>query len=71
MIMFEEAAMTPWEKLLEQPHSRGHFVELYEADEGALTTNVGFYLWEGPAARRRRDGDRDAGTSGALRETLG
>jgi hypothetical protein len=39
--------MTPWEKLLEQPHSRGHFVQLYEADESALTTNVGLYLWEG------------------------
>jgi hypothetical protein len=39
--------VTAWEKLLEQPHSRGHFVQLYEADEDALTANVGFYLWEG------------------------
>lgn len=39
--------MSPWEKLLEQPHSRGHFVQLYEADEVALTKNVGRYLWEG------------------------
>jgi hypothetical protein len=39
--------MSPWEKLLEQPHSRGHFVQLYEADEPALTQNVGRYLWEG------------------------
>jgi hypothetical protein len=39
--------MSPWEKLLERPHSRGHFVQLYEADEGALTRNVGTYLWEG------------------------
>lgn len=39
--------MSPWEKLLERPHSRGHFVQLYEADEVALTKNVGRYLWEG------------------------
>jgi MEDS: MEthanogen/methylotroph, DcmR Sensory domain len=39
--------MSPWEKLLERPHSRGHFVQLYEADEVALTKNVGLYLWEG------------------------
>lgn len=39
--------MSPWEKLLERPHSRGHFVQLYEADEGALAKNVGLYLWEG------------------------
>jgi len=39
--------MSPWEKLLERPHSRGHFVQLYEADEVALTRNVGHYLWEG------------------------
>jgi hypothetical protein len=39
--------MSPWEKLLERPHSRGHFVQLYEADEVALTESVGFYLWEG------------------------
>jgi hypothetical protein len=39
--------MSPWEKLLERPHSRGHFVQLYEADELALRKNVGHYLWEG------------------------
>jgi MEDS: MEthanogen/methylotroph, DcmR Sensory domain len=39
--------MSPWEKLLERPHSRGHFVQVYEADEVALTKNVGHYLWEG------------------------
>src|ERR1700730_8257914 len=39
--------MSPWEKLLERPHSREHFVQLYEADEAALTKNVGQYLWEG------------------------
>ncbi len=42
-----KAKMSPWEKLLERPHSRGHFVQLYEADEVALTKNVGLYLWEG------------------------
>jgi len=45
--------MSPWERLLERPHSRGHFVQLYEADEVALTKNVGHYLWEG---LRRGDG---------------
>lgn len=39
--------MSPWERLLEQPHSGGHFVQLYEADEEALARNVGLYLWEG------------------------
>ncbi len=39
--------MSPWEKLLERPHSGGHFVQLYEADEAALTKNVGMYVWEG------------------------
>jgi hypothetical protein len=39
--------MSPWHRLLEQPHPRGHLVQLYEADEGALTNNVGRYLWEG------------------------
>ena len=39
--------MSPWEKLIERPHSRGHFVQLYEADEVALIQNVGHYLWEG------------------------
>jgi hypothetical protein len=39
--------MSPWQKLLEQPHPRGHFVQLYEADEEALAKNVGYYLWEG------------------------
>jgi hypothetical protein len=45
--------MSPWEKLLERPHARGHFVQVYEADEAALTKNVGRYLWEG---LRRGDG---------------
>jgi hypothetical protein len=39
--------MSPWEKLLERPHSGGHFVQLYDADESGLAENVGHYLWEG------------------------
>ncbi|HYZ84741.1 MAG TPA: MEDS domain-containing protein [Bryobacteraceae bacterium] len=39
--------MTPWEKLLERPHSRGHFVQLYRADGSALAKNVGLYVHEG------------------------
>lgn len=45
--------MSPWEKLLEYPHSRGHFVQMYESDEVALAHNVGLYVWEG---LRRGDG---------------
>jgi hypothetical protein len=40
--------MSPWEKVLEQPHSRGHVVQFYEpADELSLAANVSRYLWEG------------------------
>lgn len=39
--------MSPWEKLLERPQARGHFVQLYQADELALASNVGHYLAEG------------------------
>src|SRR5271169_6753566 len=39
--------MSPWEKLLEHPHSRGHFVQVYETGDEALTKNVGHYLWQG------------------------
>jgi hypothetical protein len=39
--------VTPWEKLLERPHARGHFVQFYQADEAALAGNVGLYLSEG------------------------
>lgn len=39
--------MSPWEKVLERPPAGGHFVQLYEADEAALTKNVGHYIWEG------------------------
>jgi hypothetical protein len=39
--------MSPWDKLLERPHSRGHFVQLYDGDRAALAENAGQYLWEG------------------------
>lgn len=39
--------MSPWQKLLEDPHSGGHFVQLYAADDSALINNAGRYLWEG------------------------
>ncbi|HUJ48923.1 MAG TPA: MEDS domain-containing protein [Bryobacteraceae bacterium] len=39
--------MSPWQKLLEHPHSGGHFVQLYAADDSALINNAGRYLWEG------------------------
>lgn len=39
--------MSPWERLLDHPHPRGHFVQLYNADEASLTNNVARYLWGG------------------------
>jgi hypothetical protein len=45
--------MSPWEKLLEQPHPKGHLVQLYTATPGSLVQNVGRYLFEGA---RRGDG---------------
>jgi len=39
--------MTPWDRLLQQPQRRGHFVQLYDADCSGLTRNVGQYLSEG------------------------
>jgi MEDS: MEthanogen/methylotroph, DcmR Sensory domain len=45
--------MSPWERLLQKPQRRGHFVQLYDADGSSLTGNVGQYLWEG---LRRGDG---------------
>ncbi len=39
--------MSPWEKLLERPHSGGHFVQFHDGDEQALAKNVGHYFWEG------------------------
>lgn len=41
------SSMSPWQKLLERPHSGGHFVQVYEADETALAKNVSHYLWQG------------------------
>lgn len=40
-------SVSPWKKLLERPEPHGHFVQLYQAGDGALATNVGQYLWEG------------------------
>jgi MEDS: MEthanogen/methylotroph, DcmR Sensory domain len=39
--------MSPWDKVLETPDPQGHLVQLYQADERALTRNVSHYLWEG------------------------
>jgi hypothetical protein len=39
--------MSPWDKVLETPDPKGHLVQLYQADEQALTRNVSQYLWEG------------------------
>jgi hypothetical protein len=40
--------MSPWEKLLEGPHARGHVVQLYDkSDTQSLTANVSRYLGEG------------------------
>ncbi len=39
--------MSPWKKLIERPGPHGHLVQLYKADEDALTRNVSQYLWEG------------------------
>jgi len=39
--------LSPWEKLLEEPNRGSHYVQLYTADEAALISNVGRYLWDG------------------------
>lgn len=40
--------MSPWERLLEKPHARGHFLQFHApTDELALIKNVGLYLSEG------------------------
>jgi hypothetical protein len=36
-----------WQKLLETPYARMHFVQLFESQESALPTNVGLYVSEG------------------------
>jgi hypothetical protein len=46
--------MSPWEKLLQKPHARGHLVQLYRDDgDLSLARNVSQYLCEG---LKRRDG---------------
>jgi hypothetical protein len=45
--------LTAWERLLELPHSRGHFVQFYEAADASFTASIGHYLWQG---LRRGDG---------------
>ena len=42
-----EGCLSPWFKLIERSHPGSHFVQMYEADESALTENVCHYLWEG------------------------
>jgi hypothetical protein len=40
--------MSPWERLLEKPHARGHVVQLSrKGEEQSLIRNVGLYLSEG------------------------
>jgi hypothetical protein len=39
--------MSPWDRVLETPDPQGHLVQLYQADEQALTINVSHYLWQG------------------------
>jgi hypothetical protein len=45
--MLGEGPRSPWEKLLERPHGRGHFVQLYESRESSLAENVALYISEG------------------------
>lgn len=39
--------MSPWERVLERPHSGAHFVQLHEVNHRALNQNAGHYLWQG------------------------
>jgi len=39
--------MSPWERLLEKPHTRGHFVQVCQPGEKSLLTNVALYFSEG------------------------
>lgn len=39
--------VSPWERLLERPYSRGHFVQLYKTGEASLANNAGLYFSEG------------------------
>jgi hypothetical protein len=46
-------SMSPWEKLLQQPQDRAHFLQLYRSPSDSLIRNVSAYLHEGA---RRGDG---------------
>lgn len=39
--------MSPWDRVLERPQARGHFVQLYDSESTALIRNVTRYLCEG------------------------
>lgn len=39
--------MSPWDRLLQQPQRRSHFVQLYDEDRSALAQNVVLYISEG------------------------
>jgi hypothetical protein len=46
--------MSPWERLLEKPQPRGHFLQLYQRSEDrSLVRNVSLYVSEG---LKRREG---------------
>lgn len=76
--------MSPWERLLEKPQPRGHFLQLYQrGDNGSLVRNVSLYVSEGlkrgegvlivATDRHRDDFSRELGrlgtdTASAIRE---
>jgi len=39
--------MSPWEKVLDRPAPRGHFLQLCDLGGDSLSKNVSRYLWEG------------------------
>lgn len=39
--------MSPWYRLLEQPNSGSHYVQLYKVDDASEAVNAARYLWEG------------------------
>jgi len=43
----DNKGMSPWQRILEQPQCRGHFVQLYDNGSIALAENVALYLKEG------------------------
>jgi hypothetical protein len=76
--------MSPWERLLEKPQPRGHFLQLYQrSDDRSLVRNVSLYVSEGlkrgegvlviATAAHREDFSRELGrlgtdTASAIRE---